>query len=101
MLDSKANTGGERGVIEFTFLDSGNILEVHIFKILNYIGEPKETEEMKPQWFDIKEVPFGQMWQDDKYWIPLFLENKKFRGRFVFDDNDNILEKELNEVESI
>jgi len=66
-----------------------------------FSGIPTESEEMKPEWFDIKEIPFSQMWTDDPFWMPLFLENKKFKGKFVFDENDNILEKELNEVENI
>lgn len=86
------------GVLDFTWDKKPEILEVHIFKGLDFEGEPKESEEMKPQWFAISEIPFEQMWQDDKYWFPLFLEGKKFKGKFIFDDNDNILEKELSEI---
>jgi 8-oxo-dGTP diphosphatase/2-hydroxy-dATP diphosphatase len=89
------------GVIDFYWKDKPDIIEVNIFKADNFGGIPTESEEMRPEWFDIKEIPFNQMWQDDKYWLPLFLENKKFRGKFTFDNNDNILEKQLNEVESI
>ena len=41
------------------------------------------------------------MWADDKYWLPLFLENKSFKGNFIFDENDNVLEYKLEEVEEI
>lgn len=41
------------------------------------------------------------MWSDDPYWMPLFIDNKKFKGKFLFDDNDQILEKELEEVSEI
>lgn len=47
------------------------------------------------------EVPFEQMWPDDIYWFPLFLEGKKFKGRFLFGKSDTILDKELEEVDEI
>ncbi|MBU2219211.1 hypothetical protein KKG15_01845, partial [Patescibacteria group bacterium] len=76
-------------------------LEVHIFHITEYEGEPIESEEMKPEWFHIDEIPFMEMWPDDKYWFPLFLKDRKFIGRFLFDDSDNILEQELREMQSL
>ena len=74
-----------------------DVLEVNIFKAVDFAGEPNESEEMKPQWFNVSEIPFEKMWVDDKYWFPLFLENKQFKGKFVFDENDNIAEYELHE----
>ncbi|MDD5433070.1 MAG: 8-oxo-dGTP diphosphatase [Candidatus Pacebacteria bacterium] len=89
------------GVIEFSWKTKPDILQVHIFKAESFWGIPTETEEMKPAWFDVNQIPYSKMWQDDIYWMPLFLENQKFLGKFVFDDQDNILEKELNEVKEI
>jgi 8-oxo-dGTP diphosphatase/2-hydroxy-dATP diphosphatase len=91
------------GIIDFEFKGNPEILQVHIFKSNNFLGEPMESEEMKPQWFDISEIPFKEMWPDDIYWMPLFLAGKKFKGKFLFGkekDND-ILEKELIEVQEI
>lgn len=85
----------ERGVVTFHFLDTGKVLEVHIFSVLKYSGEAIETEEMSPQWFKISEIPFKSMWPDDIYWIPLFLEGKKFKGDFVFENNDILLNHNL------
>jgi len=91
------------GIIDFEFIDNPEILEVHIFKSNNFNGVPTESEEMKPQWFDVDKIPFSEMWPDDIYWMPLFLEGKKFKGKFLFgkEKNNNILEKELTEVEEI
>jgi len=89
------------GIIDFEFLGNPEILEVHIFKASNFLGNPQETEEMKPQWFDVDKIPFDKMWSDDVYWMPLFLEGKKFKGKFLFGENDTVLEKELNEVQEI
>ena len=78
------------GVLEFTFEGKPGVLEVHVFKSLSYEGEPYESEEMRPQWFTIDEIPFDTMWPDDRYWMPLMLENKKFRGAFHFGDEQSI-----------
>lgn len=87
------------GILEFSFEhDPSEVLEVHIFKVREFSGNPRETEEMKPEWFGVEEIPFGTMWPDDRYWIPLFLEDRSFRGRFHFGKNDAILEQELQEV---
>lgn len=89
------------GILEFKFMGNPEILEVHIFKATDFLGEPAESEEMKPQWFDVDEIPFSSMWPDDIYWIPLFLGGKKFKGKFLFGKADIILKKELAEVEKL
>lgn len=91
----------QMGVLDFGWQEKPEILQVHIFKAHDFAGTPQETEEMKPEWFDIQKIPFDSMWQDDKYWFPLFLENKKFKGKFIFDQNDNILQRELMELDEL
>lgn len=86
------------GVLDFQWQSKPEILQVNIFKVCQLDGEPRETEEMRPCWFDIKEIPFSKMWPDDKHWFPLFLEDKKFRGKFLFDGADNIIEMNLGET---
>ncbi|KKR21602.1 MAG: Nudix (Nucleoside diphosphate linked moiety X)-type motif 1 [Candidatus Moranbacteria bacterium GW2011_GWA2_39_41] len=91
------------GNIEFEFQGNQEILDVHIFRAEEFSGEPIETEEMKPQWFKIDEIPFENMWPDDSYWMPLFLDNKKFSGKFLFDreNNTKILENKLEVIENL
>lgn len=86
------------GILDFIFIDRTDILEVHVFKSEEFSGTVTESEEMKPQWFQIEEIPFEQMWPDDKFWMPLFLSGKKFKGTFSFGESNRILEQELDEV---
>ncbi|MBI2003036.1 MAG: 8-oxo-dGTP diphosphatase [Candidatus Wildermuthbacteria bacterium] len=86
------------GIIDFEFRGNSEILQVHIFKSDNFSGEPTESEEMKPQWFHVDEIPFKDMWPDDIHWMPLFLSGKKFKGKFLFGESDCILEQKLEEV---
>jgi 8-oxo-dGTP diphosphatase/2-hydroxy-dATP diphosphatase len=89
----------EVGFNEFSWVNNKNpIMEVAIFKTDSFIGDPVETEEMSPKWFDIDNVPFKNMWVDDIYWFPLFISGKKFKGKFLFDENDKILNYSLKEV---
>jgi len=89
------------GVLDFEWTHNTEIIEVNMFKVKNFLGEPVESEEMRPQWFDIDKIPFDKMWPDDAYWMPLFLAGKKFKGKFLFGENDIVLEKELIEVKEI
>ncbi len=73
------------GVLEFHFENLEDILEVHVYKVTDFSKEPIETEEMKPKWFSINEIPFDLMWPDDIYWMPYLLNDKRFIGKFIFD----------------
>lgn len=86
-----------RGLLHFTIADSGDDLEVHLFSASQFIGEPTESEEMKPQWFNVDDIPYGEMWPDDIYWFPLFLSGKNFRGEFNFKDQNNLIDYKIYE----
>jgi len=87
-------------IIDFYFPKSKKHFnqQVHIYMVKEWGGEPEETEEMKPKWFDIQNIPYNNMWDDDKFWLPLFLKNKKTKCKFFFDDDDKIINKEINIV---
>ncbi|MDO8504849.1 MAG: 8-oxo-dGTP diphosphatase [Candidatus Liptonbacteria bacterium] len=89
------------GLMEFEFKGDPVILEVHVFKTDKFKGEPVETEEMRPAWFGLLDIPFEKMWPDDKYWFPLFLDGKKFRAKFFFEGQDKITSYELIETDSL
>ncbi len=72
---------------------------VHVFVAKKWTGIPKETEEMKPQWFETKKIPFHQMWQDDLHWLPIVLNGKKIKAAFLFkEDNETIQEFNIRET---
>ncbi|XP_008943234.1 PREDICTED: 7,8-dihydro-8-oxoguanine triphosphatase [Merops nubicus] len=89
------------GQITFEFVGNSELMEVHIFRADDFHGEPTESDEMRPQWFQLDEVPFSHMWADDSYWFPLLLQKKLFRGYFKFQGQDTILEHTLKEVEEV
>ncbi|MFH0977822.1 MAG: 8-oxo-dGTP diphosphatase [Candidatus Woesearchaeota archaeon] len=70
--------------------------QMHVFFATKWKGEPEETEEMKPQWFEISKIPLEQMWADDPYWLPLVLKGKKVKGEFTFGkDNCSVVDHKV------
>lgn len=88
------------GNIQFYFKDKPEWNQyMHIFLVRDWQGEPKESEEMRPQWFDIKDIPFEDMWSDDKHWLPAVLAGKKVEGKFYFvNEGSKIDDFDIREV---
>jgi len=72
--------------------------QVLVFVTNVWEGEPSESEEMKPQWFETNNLPFDSMWPDDPFWLPSILSGKKIQAEFTFGDNDIVLDKKINEI---
>lgn len=89
----------KRGVLHFHQPGGEEVFITHVYKGQDIIGEPKESEEMRPEWFHHEEIPLADMWPDDEYWIPLFLKDAYFHGEFHFDEDDRIVTYELSEVD--
>ena len=70
----------------------------HLYIVNNWIGEPTESEEVNPKWFDINSIPYDKMFPDDKYWLPLILKGKKINAYFDFDEDWKLLYKEINDL---
>ncbi|MFW0862100.1 MAG: 8-oxo-dGTP diphosphatase [Candidatus Komeilibacteria bacterium] len=97
----KAKNLRKTGVLKFDFVDNRERLEVHVFHVTEYEGEPIESEEMKPEWFHVDEIPFNKMWPDDIHWLPLFLEGHLFEGVFSFDKDHKMLSHNVKKVDSL
>lgn len=69
-----------------------------VYQAMEWIGEPKESEEMKPEWFDFGKIPYENMWTDDKIWLPKVLEGKKIRAKFWFDDQGKFVKHKIREI---
>lgn len=82
------------GENRFQFVD-GYSIHVHVFRASGYEGRPQETEEALPLWFDVEEIPYHEMWEDDRLWVPRVLDGTWFSGRFLF-DGDRMLDHALD-----
>ena len=70
-----------------------------IFIANDYEGEIIETEEMRPTWYNLNELPYDKMFAADKIWLPEIIKGKKFNGVVIFDPDFNVLDTKLDMVE--
>lgn len=88
------------GLIDFIEIYKGEKENVvmHVYIASKWEGEPKESDEVKPVWVDISNMPYDQMMPDDKYWLPQVLEGKKINAKFEFDENWKLINKLVEEL---
>jgi 8-oxo-dGTP diphosphatase len=72
------------GTLQFQFTD-GLAMHVSVFTATVYVGDPTESIEAAPLWFPIDEIPFDEMWPDDRLWLREALDGRTFHGTFEFD----------------
>jgi 8-oxo-dGTP diphosphatase len=80
-----AHAPEEMGVLYFQFTD-GFSMHCTVYRSSGYDGELVETDEAIPKWFALEEIPYDEMWEDDRHWLPQMIEGKKFDAYFIFED---------------
>ena len=74
------------------------IAVVYVYVCRNWTGELVETDEMKPYWFDINNIPYDKTMDDDKYWLPLVLDGKKIVADFYLDGDYVTLDYKIRKM---
>ncbi len=82
------------GELRFQFVDDYSI-HVHVFRADGLAGEPRETEEAVPLWTSLDAIPYDEMWEDDRLWLPHLLSRRRFGGCFLF-EGDALLDYALD-----
>lgn len=95
-VDVRAEVGDlqKRAVVRF-HSPSFEGIEMHVYRLCRWQGEPKESEEMRPTWYKLNQLPFDSMWPDDPFWLPRFIDGDEFTTEFWFDEHDQVLRHEL------
>lgn len=68
---------------------------VHVYMARAWEGEPRETDEMNPQWFAVEAIPYDAMWPDDRFWLPQALSGHFVRASFTFGEGDRIIKQSV------
>jgi len=81
------------GVLIFNHKNKREKNVVYIFKIKNFKGRIKESDEMSVQWVEVGSIPRNKMWDSDKYWFDYILEDRKFEIELVFNSEDSLCDE--------
>ena len=70
------------------FFHAEDMPRIHgfVFVATSYEGTPTETDEAIPMWFQIDNLPFSRMWDDDRLWLKEILDGQSVKGWFTFED---------------
>ena len=74
----------QHGELHFQFRD-GYSLHCAVFRARDFEGQPRETDEAAPLWTPLEAIPYDEMWEDDRHWLPLLIRGAHFTGYFEFD----------------
>jgi 8-oxo-dGTP diphosphatase len=74
----------QRGELYFQFRDAYS-LHCAVFVAHDFEGQPRETDEAVPLRTSLDAIPYDEMWQDDRHWLPLLVQGEHFTGYFEFD----------------
>jgi hypothetical protein len=56
----------------------------------------RDSSEGRLKWFSKSRIPYDRMWDDDRYWLQLMLDKKRFDAIFVFDRNNRIIDLKIS-----
>jgi len=73
----------------------------HIYLCRKWEGEPKETDEAKPQWFKVEDIPYNDMFPADIFWLPKIMTGKLIKVIVVYDNDMTILDQVTDTVDKI
>ena len=73
-----------RGELTFRFSD-GLVLRCMVYLAHRFEGVPCESDEAVPLWFPVDTLPYDEMWEDDRHWLPSLLSGKFFAGAVEVD----------------
>ena len=87
------------GVLRFQFKNGIRMIG-YVFTTEQWEGELiDECDETKPFWINKSDIDYSKMWEDDRLWLPMLMEGKKFEGWFIFDDRKMVDAKVEETVE--
>lgn len=79
----------DAGVVRFVFPAKPEWnMDTRLFTAVQWEGEPTESTEIAPAWFDTAALPVDRMWQDADHWLPVVLEGGRVNIVVTMDDDN-------------
>ena len=91
---------GFNGILNF-YLGKSKELDqtVFVFSCRRFNGKVRRSREGELKWFHVNQIPYGEMWEDDRLWLPLLLNGNSFFGDFYFkDDYEKLVSHRIRQI---
>lgn len=56
----------------------------HVFVCKRWELQPVESDELNPEWFNVSDIPYDEMWDDARFWLPEVLLGGTVNRAFTF-----------------
>ena len=88
------------GILNFYLGDSKKLDQtVFVFSCKKPTGQMRDSSEGELRWFSVDAIPYREMWQDDRVWLPLLLDGKSLVGDFYFtEDYKEFISHEIHQT---
>lgn len=77
------------------------LMNLHVYTATKWQGVVAESDEMKPEWFSIDQLPLSDMWPADSIWLRMVLGGQKIRGKFTLNEDNSVAESTIQKVGSL
>lgn len=81
--------------------DEEKVVIMSVFIAQSYMGEIVETDEMRPVWFNLNNIPYEKMFENDKMWLPEVLKGNKLNAQFTFNKDFEIVSSKIDIVNNL
>lgn len=68
---------------------------MYVFVATEWEGEPQESDEVKPEWVALSDIPYEKMWSDAKVYLPRVLRGEKFEAYFRYNEHNEFIEERI------
>jgi len=89
------------GILNFYLGNSKELDQtVFVFSCKKFTGKMRGSSEGELRWFSVDVIPYREMWQDDRAWLPLLLDGKSLVGDFYFtEDYQEFISHEIHRTD--
>ena len=78
--------------------ENKQITNMDVYIVSDFLGQPKETEEVSPHWFSLDNIPYSHMFPEDAIWLPYVLRGEKIKATFEYKGNFELISYTLEEL---
>ena len=75
------------------YRDEPERVPMYVFIATEWEGEPQESDEVKPEWFTLSDIPYNKMWSDAQVYLPRVIRGEKFEAYFRYNEKDECVEQ--------